>query len=88
MARQNTKATQPATKPASKASNKPAAKPARPANTVSVQDLAEQLDTTPKALRQRIRGMKDGPARVGKGGTYSFTHAQAQKIVKQLAGKA
>jgi hypothetical protein len=68
-----------ASKPAVK---KPAAqKPAAGGKTLTVNEVAEKLGITAKALRVRLRRENGGPV-VGKGKRYALTNADVQRLAK------
>jgi hypothetical protein len=75
-----------ATKPAVKTPATPkTVKPAAKAPTgLTPRDLADELGTDPRTLRQVIRSLDLG---VGRGSKYSFNKAQATKIRKAFASK-
>lgn len=75
MATKPTPATAPAAKPTT-AKATPAAK--APAG-ITVAQLAEQLGTSPRALRAFLRSTERG---TGRGSRYEFTKAQAATVTK------
>ncbi len=77
-------------KPAEKATQpaaKPAAKPAepKPAEGVTLKDLAAMLQRNPKSVRAAIRRIKGG-AQVGQGGRYHWASTSDPEFV-ELLGK-
>lgn len=76
-------------KPATSTKAKPAAKSEKPAQGVTLKDLASDVDRTPKSVRAAIRRHLGG-AQVGQGGRYSWPSKkdkQYQELVKVLSKK-